>query len=106
MEKEHNYLPTSQAYLTTSTTSNSGKEFKFTTFLSSVLYAELVTETDNTNTSQPSINEPLTNLTATNSSKIVNCTNFVPLNQTEVSVEVIYLMIKYLFYFDLIIKLR
>lgn len=77
-----------QAYLTTSTASNGGKEFKFSTFLSSVLYAELVT--DNANTSQPSINEPLANVTAVNNSRIVNCTNFVPLNQTDISVEVIF----------------
>lgn len=87
MEEEHNYLPTMQAYLTTSTASNGGKDFKFTTFLSSVLYAELVT--DNTNTSLPSINEPLANVTTANNSRIVNCTAFAPLNQTEISVEVI-----------------
>jgi len=75
-----------QAYLTTSTASNSGKDFKLIIFLSSALYTELVT--DNTNTSQPSINEPLVNVTAANSSRIVNCTNFIPLNQTEISVEV------------------
>lgn len=73
-----------QAYLTTSTASNGGKEFKFSTFLSSVLYA------DNTNTSQPSINEPLANVTAANNSRIVNCTNTVPLNQTDISVEVMF----------------
>jgi len=88
MEEEHNYLPTMQAYLTTSTASNGGKEFKLSTFLSSVLYAEIVT--DNTNTSQPSINEPLANVTAANNSRIVNCTTFVHLNQTEISVEVIF----------------
>jgi len=87
LEEEHNYLPTMQAYLTTSTASNGGKEFKFSTFLSSVLYAELVT--DNTNTTQPSISEPLANVTAANSSRIVNCTNVVPLNQTEISVEIV-----------------
>lgn len=75
-----------QAYLTTSTASNGGKEFKFSTFLSSVLYAEL--GPDNTNTSLPSINEPLANVTAANSSRIVNCTNIIPLNQTDISVEV------------------
>lgn len=88
MEKEHNYLPTMQAYLTTSTDSNGGKEFKLSTFLSSVLYAEIVT--DNTNTSQPSINEPLANVTAANNSRIVNCTALVHLNQTDISVEVIF----------------
>lgn len=87
MEEEHNYLPTMQAYLTTSTASNGGKEFKLSTFLSSVIYAEIVT--DNTNTSQPSINEPLANVTTANNSKIVNCTTLVPLNQTDISVEVI-----------------
>ncbi|XP_025409661.1 thioredoxin domain-containing protein 15-like isoform X2 [Sipha flava] len=87
LEKEHNYLPTMQAYLTTSTASNGGKDFKFSSFLSSVLYAELIT--DNTNTSLPSINEPLANVTVANNSRIVNCTGFVPLNQTEVSVEVV-----------------
>lgn len=76
-----------QAYLTTSTASNSGKEFKFSTFLSSVLYAELVTDN---NSSLPSINEPLANVTTANNSRIVNCTNVVPLNQTDISVEVIY----------------
>lgn len=88
MEEEHNYLPTMQAYLTTSTASNGGKEFKLSTFLSSVIYAEIVT--DNTNTSQPSINEPLANVTTANNSKIVNCTTLVPLNQTDISVEVIF----------------
>ncbi|XP_015365173.1 PREDICTED: uncharacterized protein LOC107162678 [Diuraphis noxia] len=87
MEEEHNYLPTMQAYLTTSTASNGGKEFKLSTFLSSVLYAEIVT--DNTNTSQPSINEPLANVTAANNSRIVNCTTLTHLNQTEISVEVV-----------------
>lgn len=88
MEEEHNYLPTMQAYLTTSTASNGGKEFKLSTFLSSVIYAEIVT--DNTNTSQPSINEPLANVTTANNSRIVNCTTLVPLNQTDISVEVIF----------------
>lgn len=77
-----------QAYLTTSTASNGGKDFKLSTFLSSVLYAELVT--DNTNTSQSSINEPLANVTSANSSRIVNCTNFIPTNQTDISVEASY----------------
>lgn len=77
-----------QAYLTTSTASNGGKEFKFSTFLSAVLYAEL--GTDNSNASQSSINEPLANVTNANSSKIVNCTDIVPLNQTEISVEVMF----------------
>lgn len=80
-----------QAYLTTSTASNGGRDFKFSIFLSAILYAELVT--DSTNTSQPSINEPLANVTAVNNSRIVNCTAYVPFNQTEVSVEVIYLTI-------------
>lgn len=62
-----------------------------------MLYAELVT--DNTNTSQPSINEPLTNITSANNSRIVNCTNFIPLNQTEISVEVIYFIIEILIYY-------
>lgn len=87
MEEEHNYLPTMQAYLTTSTASNGGKEFKLSTFLSSVIYVEIVT--DNTNTSQPSINEPLANVTTANNSKIVNCSTLVPLNQTDISVEVV-----------------
>lgn len=86
MENEHNYLPTMQAYLTTGIAGNADKEFKFSIFLSSVLYDELVT--DNTNTSQPSVNEHLANVTAANNSRIVNCTNFLPLNQTDVSVEV------------------
>lgn len=75
-----------QAYLTTSTASSGGKEFKFSSFLSSVLYSGLAT--DSTNTSQPSTNGILANVTTTNSSRIVNCTNVVPLNQTEISVEV------------------
>jgi len=88
MEEEHNYLPTMQAYLTTSTASNGGKEFKLSTFLSSLPYAEIVI--DYTNTSQPSINEPSANVTAANNSRIVNCATLVHLNQTEISVEVIF----------------
>lgn len=80
-----------QAYLTTSTISHTSKEFKFSSFLSSVLYAELVV--DNGNTSLPSITETLANVTAANNSRIVNCTNFVPLNQTDISVEVTYFIL-------------
>ncbi|VVC31834.1 Hypothetical protein CINCED_3A000436 [Cinara cedri] len=86
LEDEYNYLPTMQAYLTTSTSSHTSKEFKFSLFLSSVLYAELVL--DSGNTSAPFIAE-LANVTAANNSRIVNCTNFVPLNQTEISVEIV-----------------
>ncbi|XP_050442618.1 thioredoxin domain-containing protein 15 [Adelges cooleyi] len=87
LEEEHNYLPTMQAYLTTSTASDGGQEFKLSSFLSPVLYPELVTDT--TNSSQPSVQEPLSNVTATNTSRIVNCTNYVPLNLTEVATEVV-----------------
>lgn len=80
-----------QAYLTTSTATSGGKDFKFSSFLTSVVYAELVS--DNTNTSLPSINEPLANVTVANNSRIVNCTDFALLNQTEISVEVIYFTI-------------
>lgn len=91
MENEYNYLPTMQAYLTTSTSSHTSKEFKFSSFLSSVLYTELVLDNGNTSI-LPFIPESLANVTTANNSRIVNCTNFVLMNQTDISVEVIYLI--------------
>lgn len=79
-----------QAYLTMSTSSSTKNEYKFSSFWSSILYAELVYDIGNT--SLPFITK-LANFTATNSSRIVNCSNFVPLNQTDTSVEVICLII-------------
>lgn len=86
MIEDDKYLPNMQAYLTASTDGNNGKEFKLSTFLSSV-YDEIVN--NHVNITQPSINEPLT-VTAANNSRIVNCNTLVHLNQTEISVEVIF----------------
>lgn len=73
LEEEYNTAD----YLTNKSNVNKNRK----EFISGTLvYSKVVSMTE--------INELLTNVTSANSSKIANCSSFVPINQTNILVEV------------------